>query len=117
VTFASAVAMATLNPFDILGADDNDDPAQLLAAAAVAKQKAEAKRSAAAPAGKGAQPAPAKLPTKPAPPAQAGEFGLGFHGHWIWGLGCMLAFLPFWGDDYRKFVFKSGFMISECLVV
>ncbi|XP_062180217.1 RGG repeats nuclear RNA binding protein A-like isoform X2 [Phragmites australis] len=63
--------MATVNPFDILGAVDNDDPAQLLAAAAVAKQKAEAKKSAAVTAGKGAQPAPAKLPTKPAPPAQA----------------------------------------------
>ncbi|KAL6851646.1 hypothetical protein ACP4OV_020210 [Aristida adscensionis] len=62
--------MSTMNPFDILGADDNDDPSQLLAAAAVAKQKAEAKKPAAAPAGKGAQPAPAKLPTKPAPPAQ-----------------------------------------------
>ncbi|WVZ99351.1 hypothetical protein U9M48_044672 [Paspalum notatum var. saurae] len=65
--------MATMNPFDILGADDNDDPTQLLAAAAAAKQKAEAKKpaAAAATAGKGAQPAPAKLPTKPAPPAQA----------------------------------------------
>ncbi|GJM89555.1 hypothetical protein PR202_ga05759 [Eleusine coracana subsp. coracana] len=63
--------MATMNPFDLLGAVDNDDPAQLLAAAAVAKQKAEAKKAAAATAGKGAQPAPAKLPTKPAPPAQA----------------------------------------------
>ncbi|XP_039800115.1 RGG repeats nuclear RNA binding protein A-like isoform X1 [Panicum virgatum] len=71
--------MATLNPFEILGADDNDDPTQLLAAAAAAKQKAEAKKQAAAAAaatGKGAQPAPAKLPTKPAPPAQAGEFGV-----------------------------------------
>ncbi|RLN30371.1 plasminogen activator inhibitor 1 RNA-binding protein-like [Panicum miliaceum] len=64
--------MATLNPFELLGADDNDDPTQLLAAAAAAKQKAEAKKQAAAAAtGKGAQPAPAKLPTKPAPPAQA----------------------------------------------
>ncbi|CAN6327499.1 unnamed protein product [Urochloa humidicola] len=63
--------MATINPFDILGADDNDDPTQLLAAAAAAKQKAEAKKQAAAAAGKGAQAAPAKLPTKPAPPAQA----------------------------------------------
>ncbi|KAL6851633.1 hypothetical protein ACP4OV_020197 [Aristida adscensionis] len=65
--------MSTMNPFDILGADDNDDPLQLLAAAAVAKQKAEAKKPAAAAAGKGAQPAPAKLPTKPAPPAQEGS--------------------------------------------
>ncbi|KAG2626193.1 hypothetical protein PVAP13_3KG327800 [Panicum virgatum] len=67
--------MATINPFDILGADDNDDPTQLLAAAAAAKQKAELKKQAAAAAaaatGKGAQPAPAKLPTKLAPPAQA----------------------------------------------
>ncbi|PAN18446.1 hypothetical protein PAHAL_3G202400 [Panicum hallii] len=65
--------MATLNPFELLGADDNDDPTQLLAAAAAAKQKAEAKKQAAAAAatGKGAQPAPAKFATKPAPPAQA----------------------------------------------
>jgi len=83
--------MATINPFDILGADDNDDPTQLLAAAAAAKQKAEAKKQAAAAAaaaatGKGAQPAPAKLPTKLAPPAQAGEFGVRLRGVWIWGL-------------------------------
>ncbi|XP_062219977.1 RGG repeats nuclear RNA binding protein A-like [Phragmites australis] len=63
--------MATINPFDILGADDNDDPSQLIAAAAEA-QKAEAKKSAAAPAGKVAQPAAAaKFPTKPASPTQA----------------------------------------------
>ncbi|KQK09524.1 RGG repeats nuclear RNA binding protein A [Brachypodium distachyon] len=62
--------MSTLNPFDILGADDNDDPSQLLAAAAAAAQKAEAKKPAAVPAGKAA-PAAAKLPTKPAPPAQS----------------------------------------------
>jgi plasminogen activator inhibitor 1 RNA-binding protein len=68
--------MAAMNQFDILGADDNDDPSQLLAAAAAAAaaQKAEAKKPAAAPAGKGPQTgAAAKLPTKPAPPAQAGE--------------------------------------------
>ncbi|WVZ55264.1 hypothetical protein U9M48_017874 [Paspalum notatum var. saurae] len=64
--------MATLNPFDILGADDNDDPSQLIAAAAAAAQKAEAKKAAAPPAGKAAQPAAAaKFPTKPAPPSQA----------------------------------------------
>lgn len=79
--------MATVNPFDILGADENDDPTQLLAAAAAAKQKAEAKKqAAAATTGKGAQPAPAKLPTKPAPPAEAGEFGVQLRGCWIWGL-------------------------------
>lgn len=69
--------MATLNPFDLLGADDNDDPSQLIAAAQAAAQKAEAKMSAAAPAGKAAQPAAAaKFPTKPAPPSQTGELWL-----------------------------------------
>uniref|UniRef100_A0A0E0L4Y6 Hyaluronan/mRNA-binding protein domain-containing protein n=1 Tax=Oryza punctata TaxID=4537 RepID=A0A0E0L4Y6_ORYPU len=66
--------MATANPFDLLGGDDNDDPAQLLAKAAVAAQKAEAKKQAAAApaaAGKGAQPSAAKFPSKPAPPSQA----------------------------------------------
>ncbi|KAG8077764.1 hypothetical protein GUJ93_ZPchr0007g4232 [Zizania palustris] len=64
--------MATLNPFDILGADDNDDPSQLLAAAAAAAQKAEAKKAAVAPAGKAAQTvAAAKFPTKPVPPTEA----------------------------------------------
>jgi plasminogen activator inhibitor 1 RNA-binding protein len=73
VTFAAAaVSMTTINPFELLGADDNDDPTQLLAAAAAAKQKAEAKKQAAA-----ATAGPAKLPTKPVPPAQAGEFGFG----------------------------------------
>ncbi|ONM38612.1 Hyaluronan / mRNA binding family [Zea mays] len=63
--------MATLNPFELLGADDNDDPTQLIAAAAAAAQKAEAKKSAVAPAGKAAQPAATtKFPTKPAPPSQ-----------------------------------------------
>ena len=54
--------MATINPFDILGGDNSEDPAQLLA---------EVKKPAAATAGKGAQPAATKFPTKPAPPAQA----------------------------------------------
>jgi hypothetical protein len=93
VAFASAVAMATINPFELLGAVDNDDPAQLLAAAAVTKQKAEGKKAAAPTAGKGAQPVPAKLPTKPAPPSQAGEFVVGFHEYWILVLGCMLLVL------------------------
>ena len=73
-TPGAAAVMATLNPFDLLGADDGDDPSQLIAAAAAAAQKAEAKKAAAAPAGKAAQPAAAaKFPTKPAPPSQAGE--------------------------------------------
>ena len=70
----AVAAMATLNMFELLGADDNDDPSQLIAAAEAAAQKAEAKKSAAAPAGKAAQPAAAaKFPTKPAPPSQTGE--------------------------------------------
>lgn len=57
--------MATLNPFDLLGDDDNDDPSQLIAAQ---QQKIAPTKKALAP----AQPAkPAKLPAKPLPPAQA----------------------------------------------
>ncbi|KAI5000156.1 hypothetical protein ZWY2020_004745 [Hordeum vulgare] len=65
--------MSSLNQFDLLGADDNDDPSQLLAAAqAAAAKKALANKPEAAPAGKAAQTgAAAKLPTKPAPPGQA----------------------------------------------
>ena len=55
--------MASRNQFDLLGDVDNDDPADLLAAAE--------KKAAAAPK---PAPAPAKLPTKPPPPAQASEF-------------------------------------------
>lgn len=56
--------MATANPFDLLGDDDNDDPSvlvQKIAAAPVAKPQAAAQP---------AKPA-AKLPSKPLPPAQA----------------------------------------------
>lgn len=67
--------MATANPFDILGDDDNDDPSQLIAAQqqkiASQQQKGAAKKPAAAAAA--AAPAAAKLPSKPLPPAQAGE--------------------------------------------
>lgn len=60
--------MATMNPFDLLGDDDNDDPSYLIA---VHQQKIAAKKpsvAAAAPVK-----APAKLPSKPLPPTQAGE--------------------------------------------
>lgn len=64
--------MATLNPFDLLGDDDNDDPSQLIAAQ---QQKIAPTKKALAP----AQPAkPAKLPAKPLPPAQAGELSIHF---------------------------------------
>lgn len=59
--------MATANPFDLLGDDDNDDPSQLVQKIAAAPVK---KAPVTAPAGKGAA-QPAKLPSKPLPPAQA----------------------------------------------
>nr|GEU34868.1 hyaluronan/mRNA-binding protein, Stm1 [Tanacetum cinerariifolium] len=61
---SKAKKMATMNPFDLLGDDDNDDPSvlvQKIAAAPVAKPQAPAQP---------AKPA-AKLPSKPLPPAQA----------------------------------------------
>ena len=66
--------MATVNPFDLLGDDEGDDPTQLLAKAAALAQKAEAKKAAAPPAaGKGGAKTVANLPTKPPPPGQAGN--------------------------------------------
>ena len=60
------VEMATVNPFDLLGDDDNDDPSQLIAAQ---QKKIEPKK---APIQAQAQQAKAaKLPSKPLPPAQA----------------------------------------------
>ncbi|KAJ6815845.1 RGG repeats nuclear RNA binding protein A-like [Iris pallida] len=60
--------MATVNPFDLLGDDDNDDPTQLIAAQ---QQKIASATKKAAPAAAGAAPASGKLPTKPLPPSQA----------------------------------------------
>ncbi|KAG9452151.1 hypothetical protein H6P81_005055 [Aristolochia fimbriata] len=61
--------MATTNPFDLLGDDDNDDPSVLLAAQ---EQKVVPKKTL-TPAQSNAQQKPAapKLPAKPLPPAQA----------------------------------------------
>ncbi|KAI3741715.1 hypothetical protein L1987_59389 [Smallanthus sonchifolius] len=59
--------MATANPFDLLGDDDNDDPSQLARKIVSAPVK---KAQAAPPSGKTAA-QPAKLPSKPLPPAQA----------------------------------------------
>ncbi|KAD0079195.1 hypothetical protein E3N88_44813 [Mikania micrantha] len=61
--------MATANPFDLLGDDDNDDPSllvQKIVSAPVKKDQTAGKTTAAQP----AKPA-AKLPSKPLPPAQA----------------------------------------------
>lgn len=67
--------MATMNPFDLLGDDDAEDPSQLLAAqqqklAAAPKKALPAQNK---PGAQGQETKPAKLPSKPAPPAQAGE--------------------------------------------
>ncbi|KAK9102177.1 hypothetical protein Sjap_019431 [Stephania japonica] len=52
--------MATINPFDLLGDDENDDPSQLIA---LHQQKIATLKAAAAE-------APAKLPSKPLPPSK-----------------------------------------------
>ncbi|KAL7165465.1 hypothetical protein ACSBR2_041199 [Camellia fascicularis] len=57
--------MATTNPFDLLGDDDNDDPNQLLQKLPPPPKKAPA------PAQSAAATQPAKLPSKPLLPAQA----------------------------------------------
>ena len=67
--------MATVNPFDLLGDDDAEDPSQLIAAkkvvAAPPPKKGPAQTK---PAALGAQQnKAASLPSKPLPPAQAGE--------------------------------------------
>ena len=46
--------MATLNPFELLGTDENDDPEVLAAKPAAAKPAAAAKAPEAKPAAKGA---------------------------------------------------------------
>ncbi|RWW37327.1 hypothetical protein BHE74_00057580 [Ensete ventricosum] len=62
------VMMASINPFDLLGDDDSEDPTQLIAA----HQQKIASKKPTAPAAAAPQ-APAKLPSKPLPPAQAGR--------------------------------------------
>ncbi|KAF5931267.1 hypothetical protein HYC85_032140 [Camellia sinensis] len=57
--------MATTNPFDLLSDDDNDDPNQLLQKLPPPPKKAPALAQSAA------ATQPAKLPSKPLPPAQA----------------------------------------------
>lgn len=69
--------MSYTNPFGLLGDDDSEDPTQLLAsrqlnAPAQAPAPAQAKKAPALAPAALAKP-PAKLPSKPVPPAQAGE--------------------------------------------
>ncbi|KAA8522180.1 hypothetical protein F0562_012853 [Nyssa sinensis] len=63
--------MSSTNPFDLLGDDDNDDPSQLIAAQQQ-KLPSPPKKSPAPVQDTATQPSkPAKLPSKPLPPAQA----------------------------------------------
>lgn len=72
--------MATMNPFDILGSDENDDPSQLVAAMSLEKPKKAPAPPAAAAAAQRGKPT-AKLPSKPLPPTQAGECWISSFGH------------------------------------
>ncbi|GAB2217124.1 hypothetical protein Drorol1_Dr00000286 [Drosera rotundifolia] len=64
--------MASANPFDLLGDNDNDDPSQLIASAHLQLQQRKAAAAAAAAAESGSQWGKiAKSPSKPLPPAQA----------------------------------------------
>nr|CAD1829027.1 unnamed protein product [Ananas comosus var. bracteatus] len=96
--------MATANPFNILGDDDNDDPSQLIAAQqqeiASQQQKGAAKKPASA----------AKLPSKPLPPAQAakgcqnGGHGGGY-GHYRGRGGFRAGYdgrNQYWRNQYRR---------------
>ncbi|KAL2892576.1 RGG repeats nuclear RNA binding protein B [Bienertia sinuspersici] len=62
--------MATMNPFDLLGDIDNDDPSQIESAAAAQLQKVAPKKTPTQPSQVQQQKA-AKLPSKPLPPTQA----------------------------------------------
>lgn len=105
--------MATANPFDLLGDDDNDDPSQLLAAAVqkVVPSAAQPKKAAqgqAAPAAKSA-----KLPSKPLPPAQAGIFSIIFMPSF-----CYNYCLPFGLFSIRCYVEDGVFiLIGFCCYV
>uniref|UniRef100_A0A803LIG2 Hyaluronan/mRNA-binding protein domain-containing protein n=1 Tax=Chenopodium quinoa TaxID=63459 RepID=A0A803LIG2_CHEQI len=72
--------MATMNPFDLLGDNDNDDPSQLIEKASAQLQKAAAapKKTPAQGGAQSQQQKAAKLPSKPLPPSQAGEVLIDF---------------------------------------
>ncbi|KAK6947521.1 Stm1-like, N-terminal [Dillenia turbinata] len=63
--------MATANPFDLLGDDDNEDPSQLIAAQQKVIASATTKKGSAPAQAAAASKPTAKLPSKPLPPAQA----------------------------------------------
>lgn len=60
--------MASLNPFDLLADDDNDDPSHLIA---IQQRKVVAKKPL-------ASAAALAFPSKPVPPTQAGIFRSSF---------------------------------------
>lgn len=60
-----------MNPFDLLGDNDNDDPSQLLESATAQLQKIAVKKTPTQVAQQPQQQKAAKLPTKPLPPTQA----------------------------------------------
>ncbi|KAG8076809.1 hypothetical protein GUJ93_ZPchr0006g43717 [Zizania palustris] len=63
--------MVTMNPFNILSVDDNDDPTQLLVEAKVVVKKAKENKPISTTTGNGTYPVAAKFLTKPSPPSQA----------------------------------------------
>lgn len=66
--------MATQNPFDLLGEDDSDDLSSLLIAAKQQQKLLVETKKSQTPAAQLQQSKPAaKLPSKPVPPAQAGQ--------------------------------------------
>lgn len=66
-----------MNPFGLLGDDDTEDPTQFIAAQ---QQKLEKPKKPTPAQGQPQPTKPAKLPSKPLPPAQAGEFS---YMHWF----------------------------------
>lgn len=83
--------MATTNPFDLLGDNENDDLSLLIAA----QQKKLTARPPAA-----STPTAAKLPSKPLPPAQAGVYCLIAlkHSVCVLILSSLYLFSPFFSE-------------------
>lgn len=107
--------MATMNHFDLLGVDDAEDPS-LLIAAAQQKLAAAPKKVPAQNQGKPAsQPQPqqnkppAKLPSKPAPPSQAGE-------SFYWRFIYLFEFLCVLGMFVNNLSFFILFLFGEFLL-
>lgn len=93
--------MATMNPFDLLGDDDNEDPSLLIAAQ---QQKLASPKKSQAPVQPAAQPAkPAKLPSKPLPPAQAGELRF--------PLSLFIVYFLFLVFGFERFIFDFHLLL------